>query len=133
MSTSIPRRVEVVYSDGTSSEITYTWRIKSLSTKTEGVNSNSVVQTYWNVIGTDTQNKTAIFDGATPFSSAGQSGFIEFSDLQENDVLGWIKDQVVGSYADHIMDQIYQKLDAQYNAVSDTALPWAPPADPETI
>jgi hypothetical protein len=85
------------------------------------------------VIGTDTQNKTAIFDGATPFSSAGQSGFIEFSDLQENDVLGWIKDQVVGSYADHIMDQIYQKLDAQYNAVSDTALPWAPPADPETI
>jgi hypothetical protein len=128
MSTSIPRRLEVVYTDGTSSEITYTWRIKSLSTKTEGINSNSVVQTYWNVIGTDTQNKTAIFDGATPFSSAGQSSFIEFADLQENDVLSWIKDQVVDSYAEHIMDQIYQKLDAQYNTVVDSGLPWVPAA-----
>jgi hypothetical protein len=133
MSTSIPERVGVVYTDGTPTEITFTWRIKSLSTKKEGSYNNAVVQTYWNVIGTDSQNKTGIFDGATPFTTSGQSGFIEFADLQEADVLGWIKDQVVGSYADHIMEQIRQKLDAQYNSISDAALPWAPPAEPETV
>lgn len=127
MSTSIPEKVGVVYSDGTPTEITFTWKIKTLSTKKEGSYNNAVVQTYWNVIGTDTQNKTGVFDGATPFTTSGQSEFIEFENLQEADVLGWIKDQVVGSYADHIMEQVYQKLDAQYNQISNAALPWAPP------
>jgi hypothetical protein len=127
MSTSIPERVGVVYTDGTPTEITFTWKIKSLSTKKEGSYNNAVVQTYWNVIGTDSQNKTGVFDGATPFTTSGQSEFIEFADLQEADVLSWIKDQVVGSYAEHIMDQIHQKLDAQYNSISNVALPWAPP------
>lgn len=127
MSTSIPERAGVVYTDGTATEITFTWKIKSLSTKKEGSYTNAVVQTYWNVIGTDSQNKTAAFDGATPFTTNGQSGFIEFENLQETDVLGWIKDQVIGSYADHIMEQIYQKLDAQYNQISNVTLPWATP------
>ena len=133
MSTSIPEQVGVVYTDGTPTTITFSWKIKSLSTKKEGIYNNAVVQTYWNVIGTDTQNKTGVFDGATPFTTEGQSGFIEFADLQEADVLGWIKDQVVGSYADHIMDQIREKLDAQYNSIMNAALPWEPPAEPETV
>jgi hypothetical protein len=124
----IPEKVGVVYSDGTPTQITFTWKIKSLNTKRENGYDNAVVQTYWNIIGTDSQGKVAAFDGATPFNTvANQSNFIEFQNLQESDVLSWITSQVTGSYAEHIMDQIYKKLDVQYNQVVDATLPWAPP------
>ena len=125
MATSIPEQLDVVYGDGTSAQIIYTWKISRLSTKKEGGFNNAVVQTYWNVIGTDSHGKEYAFSGATPFSTSGQTEFIEFQDLQEADVLNWIKDQVTGSYADHIMEQIYKGLDAQHNQINDAPLPWA--------
>jgi len=135
MTTSIPETQPVVYSDGTPSYITYSWKITRLNTKKENGFENAVVQTFWNIIGVDTQNKTAQFDGATPFNTAGQTEFIEFQNLQEADVLSWIQDQVTGSYADHIMGQIFKDLDIQHNVVHNAPLPWAPPEDvinPET-
>ena len=130
MATSIPETQAVVYSDGTPSYITYSWTITRLNTKKENGFENAVIQTYWKLVGVDTQNKVAQFDGATPFSTAGQTEFVEFQNLQEADVLSWIQEQVVGSYADHIMQQIFKDLDTQHNVIHSASLPWAPPEEP---
>ena len=41
--------------------ITYTWEITSLKTKTEGSNTDAVVQTYWKKTGTDDAGKCGLF------------------------------------------------------------------------
>ena len=129
MATTIPSAVHAVYSNGESTQITYTWAVTGLKTKQEGAYTNAVVQTYWSITGTDSAGHIGEFSGATPFSTVDQSSeyaFIDFATLQESDVLAWIQDIVVGTYADHIMEQIFNKLDAQANTVVTAALPWAP-------
>ena len=88
---------------------------------------NSVVQTFWELIGTDSNGQSAIFDGASPFTSVGATGtFITFEHLQETDVLGWIQDHVysLDYYQDHIYNEIYKKIDEKINATVDIKLPW---------
>lgn len=106
--------------------ITYTWEITSLKTKTDGVNENAVVQTYWRKTGTDEHGHTGTFEGATPFSAANvpPEEFIPFEQLTEETVLNWIKSVVVGDYEQHVNRRIQAKIDEHH--VSQPGLPWAP-------
>lgn len=106
--------------------ITYTWEVKALKTKTEGIYENAVVQTYWKKIGTDEHGHTAEFEGATPFSAANVApgSFIPFEDLTEEIVLGWIQSVVSGDYEQHVNAKIQKKIDEQH--VSQPGLPWNP-------
>ena len=127
MATDIPLTKTVVYSNDTTGLVTYTWQITGLKTKKEGVYDDTVIHTHWTVTGTDGE-KTGVFNGATPLSTSNAPEgyqFVPFSQLTEETVLGWIQDQVVGSYADHIMEQIFQKLESQTNVIVDQTLPWA--------
>jgi hypothetical protein len=128
MPTDIPAISNVTYSNGDTSTITYEWAITSVKTKNEGAFNNAIIQTFWTLTGTDSQGRSATFVGATPFSTAGKSvdyGFIEFSQLQESDVLGWIQSEVTGSYASHITGYIFDKLDGQISETLEPPLPWA--------
>jgi hypothetical protein len=128
MATDIPVTKSVTYSNGSSSTVTYTWKVTGLRTKKEGEFSDSVIHTHWTLTGTD-GGMTGVFAGATPFSITDAPegyNFVPFSQLTEETVLGWIQDQVVGSYANHIMEQIFQKLDGQTNTIVDQPLPWVP-------
>jgi len=123
----IPETENVTYSNGVQAQITYSWAVKGLKTRHDGGYDNAVVQTYWVLTGTDNHNKTAVFDGATPFSASGKSdGFIEFDNLQEDNVLNWIKSEVIGGYAGHVKEQIFKGLDSQHNETSEKRMPWAP-------
>lgn len=112
--------------------ITYTWKVTSLKTKTEGGNTDAVVQTYWTKTGTDENGNTGVFSGATPFTSvnvpAGE--FVPFAELTEETVLGWIKAVVVGQYEEHVNGIIAKQIDEKVNVVAEKALPWAPASDP---
>lgn len=111
--------------------VTYTWEVTGLKTTTVANTSDVVVQTYWKKIGTDEKGNTGEFSGATPFSASNMpanTSFIPFSDLTENDVLSWIEAVVVGTYKDHVDEQIQKQIDLKKNPVVDNPLPWAPPA-----
>lgn len=117
--------------------ITYTWKVTSLKTKTEGANQDAVVQTYWDKIGTDDAGNTGTFSGATPFTSTTMtngSTFVPFSELTEAIVLTWIKAVVIGGYEEHVNAQIQKQIDQKLNPVSEADMPWAPPKEtPPTI
>jgi hypothetical protein len=113
--------------------ITYTWKVTGVKTKNEGSFSDAVVQTYWEKIGTDENGNEGKFSGATPFTTSGldQSAFVSFNELTEEIVLAWIKSVVVGSYEEHVNNQIQKQIDQKINSVTEQSLPWAAPT-PET-
>lgn len=114
--------------------ITYTWKIKNLKVRDENGKPNAVVQTYWEKIGTDEQGNTGVFSGATPFTAenVAPEAFIPFEQLTEEIVLGWIQNVVVGSYEEHVNDQILKQITEKRNPISDVPLPWAPAPAPSS-
>jgi hypothetical protein len=119
-----------------STDYTWTWEVTGLKKKDQ-VNSEgatlqgAVVQTYWKVTGTDGSGNTGEFAGATPFSAENvpAGSFVDFSDLTEETVLGWIKAVVNGDqgYADHISGRV--KLQIDEAGIEDADMPWAPASD----
>lgn len=94
--------------------------------------SNAVVQTYWKVIGTDENGNEGEFQGATPFTAANvpEEDFVSFDNLQEEDVLTWIRAVVDGDqgYKQHIEAQINRQIDDQVS--TEPGLPWATDVTP---
>jgi len=108
--------------------ITYTWAVTGLKKKDEGSNKEAVVQTYWTKTGTDDNDNTGVFSGATPFTSTDADPFVSFAELTEVSVLTWIKAvaDVDGPYKDHINAQIQKQIDESITPVTEAAMPWAP-------
>ena len=112
--------------------LTLSYSVTSLKVKDE-VNAdgetlrNAVCQTYWKVTGTDANENTAEWSGATPFSAATVSAgsFVAFEDLQESEVVGWIEAVVEGdaTYKQHILEQLQRTLDQDIR--TEPTLPWA--------
>jgi hypothetical protein len=112
--------------------VTYTWKVTSLKTKTEGAHQSAVVQTYWTKTGVDEDGHEGTFSGATPFTSTTMpegSTFIPFSELTEEIILNWIKAVVVGGYEEHVNAQIQKQIDEKHNPVTEAQMPWAPPVE----
>lgn len=119
--------------------LTLSYTVRNLKVRDEVNNDgdtlpNAVVQTYWDVTGTDENGNTASWTGATPFSAAtvpaGQ--FTAFEDLQEEHVLTWIRSVVDGdpTYKAHIIEQLQKQIDqATETEKAGDALPWAKPAE----
>lgn len=108
--------------------ITYTWKVTGMKTMNAGSLSKAVFQTYWTKTGTDENGNTGIFSGATPFNvdQIDPNNFVNFSELTEETVLGWIKPVVVGQYEEHVNAQIAKQIAEKYNKPEDATLPWAP-------
>lgn len=114
----------------------YTWKLKSLKRKDSQELTNIIVQTYWEKIGTDENGNIGIFNGATPFdlSSVDPDNFVNYEDLTEEMVLGWIQSCVVGSYEEHINEQISRQIEEKINPVTEVTedFPWVPKEIPST-
>ena len=113
--------------------ITYTWKVTSIKTKTEGTNQGAVVQTYWTKTGKDSAGNEGTFSGATPFTTTTMPAgapFIALEYLTEETVLTWIKAVVVGSYEDHVNGVIQKAIDDKVTPVAEAQMPWAPPVPP---
>lgn len=118
--------------------LTLTYSVTSLKVKDE-VNSegvtlqNAVCQTYWKVVGVDSvTGATGEFSGATPFTAASVAldDFKDFANLQEEDVLSWIKAVVEGDpgYKSHVVARVQAQIDAE--KIRETSMPWAPDVTP---
>jgi len=111
--------------------LTYTWKITGLKkTNVPSANlTNVVVGTRWEVTGADADGNSGTFHGATPFVSSeiDPNNFIDWGNLTEAPVLGWIKSIVVGGYAQHINEQIMKQINQVKNPIVDADfLPWDP-------
>lgn len=109
--------------------LTYNWKLNSLK-KTSAANlSNVVIGTTWTLTGTDADNYSGTFSGATPFKVAelDPSSFIDYNSLTEDIVLGWVQAVVVGNYKDHIDEQINKQIRDKKSPVEEATgnnLPW---------
>ena len=116
--------------------LTYTWKIKSLKKQDDpsAELNDIIVQTYWECTGTDEDDHSGTFHGATPFEPdrVDPNNFTSYEDLTEAQVLSWIQDIVNDSptYKAHIDQQIQKQIDAIVRPmveVNADALPWAEP------
>jgi hypothetical protein len=85
--------------------------------------------------GTDEDGNFGVFNGATPFTpqDLNGDGFVDYHDLTEELVLGWVKNVVSGSnetnYMNHINQQIQKEINNKKYArieVTSVDLPWSP-------
>jgi hypothetical protein len=115
--------------------LTYDWKLTSLRKQNTDNLSDVIVGTQWKLIGTDEDGNTGVFNGATPFEvrDLNGDGFVDYRDLTEELVLGWIKSQVSGSTAANYMNHINQQIQKQINHtkyinmdVQERDLPWSP-------
>lgn len=110
----------------------YVWKLKSLKKATSTDVTDAIIGTQWKLTGTDNDGISGDFDGATPFklSEINTEVFTPFSELTEEQVLGWIQDHVSGSngYWSHINEQINKQIESKKIEVSDVYeadLPWS--------
>jgi len=115
--------------------LTYKWELVGLKKQNSENFENIVVGTNWKLTGTDTDGNFGVFNGATPFKpqDLNGDGFVNYQDLTEELVLGWVKNVVSGStetnYMGHINGQIQKEIDHKKYArieVTTMDLPWSP-------
>ncbi len=113
---------------------TYTWKIKSLKKQDDpsAELNDIIVQTYWECTGTDEDDNSGTFHGATPFEpdQVDPANFTSYEDLTETQVLSWVQAVVNDNpgYKAHIDEQIQKQIDAIVRPmveVQSDALPWA--------
>ena len=115
--------------------LTYEWKLTGLR-KQNGENiDDAVVGTNWKLTGTDEDGNEGTFSGATPFSISqiNTASFTAYSQLTEEQVLGWVKNHVSGSgptnYMDHINGVILKDIASKKYVrieVTEADLPWSP-------
>jgi len=111
--------------------ISYSWKITQMTKKTIGDNANVVLHVRWDLTGTESSTGTSgKFSGATPldFDSSSTDEFVAFGDLTEEMVIGWIKNVVVDSYWDHVVERIQKQIDDiddPEEEVKEELLPWS--------
>jgi hypothetical protein len=115
--------------------LTYEWKLTGLRKQNSENVNDAVVGTNWKLTGTDEDGNEGTFNGATPFSinEINTASFTEYSQLTEEQVLGWVKNHVSGStptnYMDHINGVILKEIASKKWTkieVNETDLPWSP-------
>lgn len=115
--------------------LTYTWTLKSLKKTDADELEGVIVGTQWVCTGTDEDGNSGSFNGATPFKldEVDPENFTPYEQLTKDQVLGWIEATVVGTYKDHVDEQILKQINAQKNPVVEVdsqSFPWAEPITP---
>ena len=113
---------------------TYTYTVRNLKVQDQ-VNAagetltNAVVQTYWEIQGTNEAGQVGSFSGATPFSAENvpAGSFTPFEELEEAHVTAWIAAVINADaqYKAHIDQQIQSDIDSNVQTeISGPELPW---------
>lgn len=115
--------------------LTYEWKLTGLKKQDTDTLQDVIVGTSWTVTAIDEDGNNGTFTGATPFKvqDLNNDGFVDYKDLTEELVLGWIKNVVSGSgsgnYWPHITDRMNEQINSKkYRKmeVMSGDLPWSP-------
>lgn len=111
------------------------WKVVGIRKQNTENLSDVIVGTHWSVKITDESGFDGTFTGATPFklSEVDPGNFTQYSELTQEQVLGWVKNEVSGSnpkaYWGHILERAYEQInEKKYSRVSveENNLPWSP-------
>ena len=106
---------------------TYNWTITNLYTKTVDELQDYVVNTAFNVEGIDGEF-SAIVNGTQMFTVKEGAGFIPYSELTQDTVVEWIKEELGETGLFSITSYIDQQIELEKNppvVPENTPLPWA--------
>jgi len=113
----------------------FDWKLTNLRKQHSANIEDAVVGTQWKLTATDEDGFSGEFSGATPFDlrKINTGSFVQYAELTEETVLGWVKNVVSGStpqnYMPHIMQQIQKEIDKKKWSridVQTNDLPWSP-------
>lgn len=112
------------------------WQLKGLRKQNTDNLSDVIIGTQWKVTLVDELGYSGSFNGATPFniSNVNSGSFTPYSELTEEQVLGWIKHHVSSStsgtsYWEHITGQVSKEINAnRYSEarIEEMNFPWSP-------
>lgn len=106
----------------------YTWKVVGIKKLNTDELSDVIVQTYWEKTGTNENNITGTFVGATPFSldSIDPDNFVSYENLTEEIVINWIKSFVIDDYEKHVNSMIDKQIQSKINPVVEVTnnFPW---------
>jgi hypothetical protein len=108
---------------------TYTWTITSLYTKTVNGEQDYVVVAHYNVKGVDGNYSFTINDTAR-FSTEKTTPFVPYSDLTNDIVIGWVKQELGENGVNSILRCIDGAITSKKTppvVPQNTPLPWATP------
>jgi len=114
--------------------LTYTWKLTGLKKQDTADLSDLVIGTRWELKGTNEAGVFGTFSGATPLDipDADEEGYVPYSELTEEMVLGWVQNIVSGSGPGNYMDHIDEQINKQINEktytlleVQENDLPWS--------
>ena len=114
----------------------YKWSLTGLRKQNTSDLADVIVGTNWKVEATDEEGYTATFTGGTPFEvqDLNNDGFIDYKDLSEDLILGWVKSYVSGSdsphphYWQHVNEQLTKHIDTikwEKQEVGPKNCPWS--------
>jgi hypothetical protein len=115
--------------------LTYDWKLIGLKKQNSEIANDAIVGTSWKITATDEDGNVGTFTGATPFklSEINTGSFIEYSQLTEEQVIGWVQNCVSGSgtynYMAHIDEMIRKEIASNKWTkleVAEADLPWSP-------
>lgn len=109
---------------------TFSIIVNAVRTTTVGELTNVVRQVDWTMRGTE-QGQTFDLPQSTMLPGPDAQSFIDFEDLTEAEVVGWIETYVpdLQPIRDHI--QFVLDREVAKAALDSAVLPWAPPPPPE--
>jgi hypothetical protein len=91
----------------------YVWKVTKLKRYTTDIVENAVIETYWEITGTDENGNIGTFSGTTSFDlDIDLENFIPYEELTEEQILSWIQTAVAGiewQVEKSIADQIQLK------------------------
>jgi hypothetical protein len=115
--------------------LTYEWKLIGLKKQNTQNVEDAIVGTNWKITATDEDGNVGTFTGATPFkvSQINTGSFINYNELTEDVVLGWVKNHVSGSGPTNYMAHINEMIRKEINSnkwvsmqVAESDLPWSP-------
>lgn len=115
--------------------ITYAYSINSMSCYPQYDSEKDVVfQVLWTLTGT-TASQTSSYSGPTLLPAPQGDDFTPYSQLTEEQVIGWVENGTDPEYIDYLAKAhqwIADDIAAKENPpVTNPSLPWTPPPEPE--
>lgn len=108
--------------------INYSWSINSFRKRTAGGFTDAVFDVHWTYTGTDENNHFAVINGATSFPTETLTEpFIQYSDLTEQMILGWVQATINSNTLENMQLRITKDITLVSNPpveVTSTEFPW---------
>ena len=100
---------------------TYNWRINALDAKIhEGDNDNVIYTVHWSFMATDETGDFTASSIGTMGVEYDPDNFIPYSDLEKDDVVGWLE---AGLAVDSMKSNLDNQIELKINPVDETLRP----------